>query len=629
MLKQVRDGLKGIVAWFVIVLLILAFAAWGVPELRNFTQRPPLRVGDTGFSAAEIQAAINREIVTRRLNSENGYTREDAIAQGLPDQIIARMTGQAALEEEARRLGLAMPRDVVSHFLQTADQFKNPRTGKFDNETLNNILQTYQVTVRDFEDLVRSDLMRAQLIEAISTGPGAGATIAQHVILREFEIRDIDFVTVTEDLVGVAAEPTPDDLKSYYEAEINDFTAPEYRTFSALILRNENFRDDNEVTEDLIADYYERNKARLYEQPEKRSLYQITFDAEADALAAVEALESGESFASLAEARGAPLASLTFTDAGKDDLLDPNVAEAVFNTEVEAETVVGPIEGLFGFTVAQVTAVTPEATQTLDEVRETIASQLASGEERKRLFDAVEAIENQRDTGASLTDAAEAAGLTAETFGPVDRFSFAPGGVIVDGIPGEVLAQAFSLEEGEESQAISLEDDSGYFFVAVNAITPPAPTPYEDVAEEVEARWRAEERDDRLADAVSQIRSAMADGADLAAAAEPFGAEIVEATLNRDPNHPAFTPVLIDNIFNADKGAVVTGASGPGRVIAVIKDIDHKVEAGAAAQQAAIRQYLGFQYDQEILEAYATAVRDDVGVLRDQQALERVFSLDQ
>ena len=629
MLKQVRDGLKGIVAWFVIVLLILAFAAFGVPELRSFTQRAPLRVGETSFSATEIQAAFNREVVSRRLASEQSYTREDAIAEGVPNQVIARMASQAAMNEEARRLGLAMPRDVVSQFLQTADQFKNPRTGKFDNETLNNILQAYQMNVADFEDLVRSDLMRGQLIEAIASGPGASSVIARNILMREFETREIAFVTITDEMTGVAAEPTPDDLQSFYRGRIDEFTAPEYRTFTALVMRNEDFRDEDEVTDELITEYYERNKARLYEQAEKRSLYQLTYDAEAEALAAVAALENGESFETIADAVGVPIASLTLNEVGKDAILDPNVAEAVFAETVEADAIIGPIQGLFGYTIAQVTAVTPAATQTLEEVRDTIADQLASGEERKRLFDAIEEIENQRDTGASLADAAEATGASAQAVGPIDRFSFAPGGAIIDGIPGEALAEAFRLDEGEESQAIALEDDSGYFFVAVNAITPPAPIPFEDVAEEVETRWRAEERDGRLADAAATIRKAAQDSSDIAAAAEPYGAEVVEADLNRDPNNPAFSPALIDTIFNAEKGAVVSGATDTGRVVAVIRDIDHRIQSSAAAQLASVQQYLGYQYDQEILDAYATAVREDVGVRQDDAAMERVFALDQ
>lgn len=629
MLKQVRDGLKGIVAWFIVALLILAFAAFGVPEIRNFTQRPPLRVGDTGFSAPDIQAAFNREITNRRLSSETGYTREDAIAQGLPEQVIARMAGQAALEAEARRLGLAMPRDVVSEFLRTADQFKNPRTGKFDNETLSQLLQTYQVSVAEFEDLIRSDLLRSQLIEAIAEGPGASEKISQLVLLREFEQRDVRYVTITPEMTGVAAEPTPDALRTLYEAEIAQFTAPEYRTFTALILRNEDFRKDDEVTDALIEEFYERNRARLYEQPERRSLYQLTYDTEVEARAAMAALENGESFETLVDARGLALESVTFENIARDEMIDPNVAEAVFAETVEAGGVVGPVEGVFGQTIALVTDVTAATIEPLDAVRADIANQLASGEETKRLFDAVEEIENERDTGASLADAAEANGLTAETFGPVDRFSFAPGGAIVDGIPGEVLTEVFQLEEGDESQAIALEGDNGYFFVSVTGVTPPQPIAYEDVADEVEQRWRANEREERLARVVTDIRKAVNDGASLADAAEPFGAELVEATLTRDPNQPGFTPTLIDDLFTAEIDTLIAGPVEAGRVVARVTDVTHNVQSSAVAQQSAIRQYLGFQYDQEILDAYAAAVQDEIGVFRDQAGLDRVFALDQ
>ena len=131
---------------------------------------------------------------------------------------------------------------------------------------------------------------------------------------------------------------------------------------------------------------------------------------------------------------------------------------------------------------------------------------------RRALLDAVDQIEEIRDTGASLRNAAEEAGFDIVSVEPVDRFSFAPGGAIIPDIPGEVLAEVFAMEEGAESEAETLTDESGYYFAAVREIREPVLTPYEDVAEEVEQRWRKDERNRRIEGTVRALRDEISNG---------------------------------------------------------------------------------------------------------------------
>ncbi|MEL6370141.1 MAG: peptidyl-prolyl cis-trans isomerase [Pseudomonadota bacterium] len=626
MLNQVRNALKGIVAYFVVALLILAFAAWQVPDVRNFVQRPPLKVGDRGFSSQDILTDFNREVTSRRVSSENGYTREDAIAEGLPSQLIEQIATRTALEEQARDLGLAMPRDVVSDFLQNDERYHNPRTGKFDNEVLTSILTAYNLSPQAFADVMQKDLLRNQLIGSITSGPIAPEYMAGQLLLRQVEHRQVTYLTITDEMAGIAEEPTPEALKDFYDQNAVRFTAPEYRTFSTLILKASDFADAETTSDEALKEFYDANKARLYERPERRSVFQITYDTETAAISAAARAEQGTDFASLAEERGLPLDAITFDDIVQDEILDPSVGEAVFAGDVAENGVVGPVRSLLGYTVAKVTSITPPETQSFEDVRDQIKEQLASGEERRRMFEAVEAVEVARDTGASLADAATEQELTITEYGPVDSFSFGKGGEIIDGIPGDVLNEAFSLEEGEESQAIELEDESGYFFVFVNAITPPSVLPMKDVADEVEAGWRAQERERRLDNTLTQVRQEIDGGASMASAAKQFNRAALSEKIRRASNPDFLTPSLLEQVFAAETGDLVSGPTSTGRVVVRVNEIEFDREAGGTPQIASTQQFLGFQLDQELLEAYASTAREEVGVQIDSAAIDRIFS---
>ncbi len=626
MLKQIRGTLKSVVAIVVILPLVVAVAAWGVREMRQMTSSDAVRVGAEGFSALEVKREFDRYVVNRRNQSENGYTAEQALAEGAQDQIVESLATQSALDQEALKMGLLVTRPMVSAYLQSSDQFKNPNSGKFDNETLDLILREYGFSIREFEERIRKEMLRAQLLGAVARGGSAPSAMVDGLIAREVETREASYVTIGEDAAGPAPEAAAGAVKAYYEKNQSQFMAPEYRTFTALILKNDDYIDRAEASDAKLLEVYNANKAR-YETPERRTLYQITIEKAADADAAVKALHEGRPLESVAIENGQGLAQVTRTDVVKSDIVDPAVGDAVFAAAAGAGAVIGPVKGVFGFNVAQIASVTPAAIKTFEDVRGEIETTFLEQGTKKRLFEKIEAIENERDTGASIAEAATRHGVAPLTFGPVDSFSFGRGGEIVDAVPGEVLAAAFKIEEGEESEATELADKSGYYFVSVTEIAPQAPIPLATIAAEVEARWRASERDARISAAVAKINDALAKGTPLAEAAAPFNRAPLPASLTRRSVNDTFSQEFLDQVFSAAKGKSVSGRAGDGaQVIAVVNDIKFGASPVGPDQIAAFGRFIGNQFDQELIDAYAKTVRDDAKVKVSKAQIETLFA---
>lgn len=627
MLKQVRGSLKKVAAWFVIALLVLAFGLWGVPELRTFTQRPPLRVGKTAFSSQAILAEYNRQMTARRNEAGGDFDREDAIAQGLGDDVVSSLVTRSLLDQEAERMGLVIPRELVRDYLHKDERFQNPATGKFDEFVLQSILANNQLSPRQFEELIRQELLREQLVGSIVMGPPAPKEITDALILREIERRRVGYLTITDDMAGVAAEPTPDALAAYYEENKAAFMAPEYRTFSTVTLKSTDFASKDETPEEELRKVYEANKARLYDSPERRTRHQLTFETEPEAQAAAAALKQGKPFENVATEKGFTLDQVTFDDT-KSDVLDPAVADAVFAPDLQDGAVIGPVKGIFGWAVIQLAGITPPSTKTFEEVRDEIAAQYTDEDVKKRLFEAIEHIEEARDTGSSLASAAEAAGYKVVEYGPVDATSLAPGGGIIPDLSPEMLEEAFRLQEGDESDAIELSSGDGYFFVQVNAVTPPAARAFEAVSDEVESRWRRDERKARIEASVKQVTDSVAAGKTLEEASGPFNRAVLVVALDRNARQDAFSPALIEAVFKADKGAVVSGAAGSAeaQTIVEIKDVGFARSQIGPGEEAAFSQFLSYQLSQEMLEAYIAALREDHKVRADNGALAQIFS---
>lgn len=628
MLSQVRGALKGAVAWVVIILLVAAFALWGVPQTSQLFSSSAVTVGGESFSQRVVSREFDQTFQRAARESGGGLTREAAVASGMPGQVVDRLITQSALDQYTQKMNLALPREAIRDYLQTNENFQNPATGQFDPTTLESILLSNGLTAKQFETIMREDLSRAQLIEALVSETAAPANFVDAMILRETERRRIAYLTVTEDMAGQSAEPTPEDLQTYYTNNEPLFTAPEYRTFDLLVLRSEDFREGLEAPEEEMRRLYEAGRDRLYSTPEKRTVYQITYDTEAQAAAAVADLEQDKSFEDLAEARGLSLDAVTFADATQNQIVDPAVGEAAFADDVAEGGVVGPVRSLFGWTVAQVAEITPGEDRTFEDVRPELEASYLDNDVRRRLQDAIDVIEEERDTGAELAEAAEAAGLSVETYGPVDRVSFAPGGAIIDKVPGEALSEAFQLDEGEQSEALRLANEDGYFFVSLREITPPALKPYEYVEEEVEDSWRAEERRKRIEKTVSEIRQAVESGESLEDIAARYDRAPIELVIDR-----RFTNEAIDNDFNetiffADLNGLVSDSIGNNgaQVVAEIREIGFGRSTISPAEEARLAELVGLQLDQELVEAFVNAIRDDYGVKINQSQVDALFN---
>src|SRR3954471_11014317 len=139
----------------------------------------------------------------------------------------------------------------------------------------------------------------------------------------------------------------------------------------------------DQVSDAQIADFYNKNKAR-FAQPEKRDLRVVLTKTKAQAAAARAALESGQSWKSVAKKYS--IDDTSKANGGKlpaqaKGTLDKQLDDAVFSAKKNKLT--GPIKTQYGYYDFAVTGVTPPSQQTLDQAKTQIKQTLASQNQQK------------------------------------------------------------------------------------------------------------------------------------------------------------------------------------------------------------------------------------------------------
>ena len=150
-------------------------------------------------------------------------------------------------------------------------------------------------------------------------------------------------------------------------------------------IRDKVTKGEDKVSDKEIEDYYNKNKAQ-FAQPERRDLSIVLTKTRAKADQAKAALESGESFKSVAKEYSIDDASKA--QGGKLPAVAKGQQEKAFDDAIfkaKKGEIEGPVKTQFGFYVFRVDKVTKASQQTLEQAKTTIQQVLASQNQQKAL----------------------------------------------------------------------------------------------------------------------------------------------------------------------------------------------------------------------------------------------------
>ena len=173
MLEFLRSKTGGIVAKLFIGLLALSFAVWGISDIFRGGQGQALAtVGEQTISEEEFRRTFENQMRSLSQRFGRSISYSDPIAQGLRVQLRNSLIRNAALDEQARKLGLAASQQLVAESIKQNPQLQGP-DGKVDPETLRRILAQNGISEAEFEADQRREILdsRERIHQATGTPP--------------------------------------------------------------------------------------------------------------------------------------------------------------------------------------------------------------------------------------------------------------------------------------------------------------------------------------------------------------------------------------------------------------------------------------------------------------------------
>jgi peptidyl-prolyl cis-trans isomerase D len=628
MRKASSNWLGKTIMAIVMGVLIISFGVWGIADIfKGFGQSTVAKVGGTEISLNEFRQTYTDRLQQISRQFGRPLSPEQARAFGLDRQVLQQTIAEAALDEEARRLGLGQSDDQIRQVIMNDPNFKGVG-GSFDPNRFQAVIRNVGYTEQRYVSEQRKVSLRRQITGTIGAGLEPPKTMLDVLTRFQNEQRAIEFVRLDAAQAGTIDAPSPEALAAYFEDHKVQFRAPEYRKIAFVVVSPEEIGKWSEVSDEDAKKVFDQRKDRLG-TPEKRQIQQIVFPNAAEAQAARERLTSGTSFEDLGKERGLSASDVDLGLVTKSSL-DPAVGDAVF--ALPAGEISQPIQGRLGTSIVKVDKIEPGNEANYASVAADIKREIATERARVKVADLRDKMEDERGGGASVIDAAQKLGLTAVTIDAVDRSGRTPNGQPVSNIPQglDVVSQAFNTDVGVDNDSISFK--GGYVWYDVVAITPSRDRNLDEVRDQVEARWRQDQIATKLKAKATEMVQKLESGGKLADEAAAIGAKVETATGFKRDDSPASVPAaVVAAAFRAAKDGVgQTPVTGGTEVIVfrVTDIIDPTVDAASDAVKK-LKDSLDRAQTEEQIASYVNRLETDIGTTINQAAFAQVTGANQ
>ena len=585
-------------------------------------------VGGQKIGTATIsQAASNGFERAREQNPQ--LTMQRFVAAGAVGQVLDDLIDRAAVFAFAKRHGITASDRLIDSEIAQIPAFQGP-DGKFSEQAYRQLLAQQRLTDQQVREDLAQGLVAKQVLVPVSFGARLPQTLVTRYAALSRERRRGAIAFVPSAAFAPKAPPADQVLQQFYAANRSAYIRPERRTIRYASFGEEAMGNVAAPTEAEVARAY-AEKRDAYAPSETRTIQQVVLPTQEAAQAIVAEVRGGASLEAAARAKGLLPSTASVTRQALSAQASLPVADAVF--AAGPGSIAGPARSGLGWHVARVVSVASNPGKSLEQARAEIVADLTAGKRRTALSEFSARIEEQFDDGANLNDVAREMGLTVATTEPLlanGQVAGKPGSTA----PAElarVLPTAFLMDRENEPQLAEVEPGRRFVMFDVAEIVPAAPPPLAEIRERVAQDWALAQGSVQARAAADKLVAALGRRASLAEAMRGAGAPLpapqtIDASRQELAGSGRQVPPPLALMFGMAKGTAKRIAA-PARQGWFVVKLDEIVPGAVAAddpQLAAISRELGLLAGREYAEQFRRALRQEVGVQRNEAAVRAV-----
>lgn len=621
MLLKLRGGLNSFFVTILLGLLIAAFAIFGIgPGMLSGSNQFVAKVGDTEVSTNRFFNAVQQRAQTMQAQFGGQFSTPQLVQMmQLDQQVLNQMLVEASVKEHVSSLGLRATDQQTANELRGYEAFTN-LDGTFSPQLMQLALQQNNITESELLNDLRSGVARQQLINSFLVEDMIPRDLANELYVWQAERRQASLINfAASDITDIPA-PTDEELLSYYEDNKSSYMTPERRSYNYLLLTPGYFASQVEIPDGEIERIYE-SRSSDFAASELRTVFQVSFDTEQDAIEFVSALAGGADFTETA------VASTDFAaneiDLGDNTRADietefgASAAELVFSLEQNQPST--PLEDIGGWSVFMVPNITVIEGKPFETVQAELEQEYRNEEAIDILYEQQQLIDDAMQATSDLTEITTNLGLPLAEIINVDAQGQGIEGNQIVTQQNEYIVQsaAFREELGADPSIVDINPTDptvGFYVFELTEISEPTQQELGLVRETVVNDWTGDQKQAKAADiadaAVQRLKSG--DSAEVIAE-ELGGVSFVARNVARTGDANSGVAANIRRlIFDLGVNAIDSEAAADGNGYVVVK-VDSATAGDPEAAETAVNSLLdtlNSDFQEELFvqyQAYLTA----------------------
>jgi len=563
MLQEIRARAQGWIAWFIVILISVPFALWGIQSY-------------LGGGSAPVVASVNGQEITerafetayrdfrQRLRQQLGASyRPELIDEAmLRKEVLDSMIREEVILQAAQKMGLGAGDDLVRSAIMSIPSFQVD--GRFNQQAYERGVQLRGLTPTAFEAQVRRALITEQLSKAVTGSEIAtDAEMLELVRLRQ-QKRDFSYFVIPLQRYLDDVQVTADEIKKYYDGHQDRFMAPERVKVEYLELDVANIAKTLKVDEETLQGYYEQHRTEYVSPEQRRASHilipvdegadeQVVKQARQQAEAALKRIRDGESFADVAkEVSQDPGSAAQGGDLGffEKGVMDDAFDKAVFS--MQEGGVSEPVRSSFGFHIIKLTGIRPEQGKAFADIRKELETSYLKSEAERLFYEYAERLSDLAyEDPDSLQPAADALGMETKQSDWFDRNGGS--GIFAS---TKLVGAAFSddvLVEGHNSEAIEVGPEQ-MVVLRVTEHEEAAIRPLDKVRDEIVSLLKREKAEQQAQAQADKLLTEARDGRGLQQIAKAEGQQLTQKSgVGRDDKE--LPPDLLNSLFKVPRPA--------------------------------------------------------------------------
>lgn len=460
MLQAMREGVGRWIAIFLLVFVGFGFIFFGV-DFTTSTATFAARVNGETIPMLEFENVLQSQLTQYQQLYRIELT--DDLRREIRANVVENMVRDRVLTQHVEEAGYRASDARVAQEIRSTPEFQ--AGGEFDANIYRTRLTTAGISPTAYEEDQRLRLALGDLQDGIINSTFLTPAEFRSYVELTRQQREVGYASFEAESFEESVEISDAEIEEHYETRGTQYMSPETVDFEYVEIALADIAANTVVSDEDLREYYE-NERGLFETEEERRVRHILIDEPDEAVAneradaIMERLEAGESFEDLAaELSDDPGTRAQGGDLGRivRGMLPGPFEDAVFDMSVGE--VRGPVRSDFGTHIIRLDAIDSGDTQSFDEVRDDLLSQLR----RQRAEDEFYELANTLGDRAFYADG-DLAEIAAELMLPlvsVEGFSRTGDPEMFENSAAVVQA-AFSdpvLREGRNSDLIELGDD--------------------------------------------------------------------------------------------------------------------------------------------------------------------------